>query len=37
MPTSLENAPIARSLSGTLSPDLTSQDYKKHLDEKYGQ
>ena len=33
----LENAPIVRRLSGTLSPDITTQDYKKHLEEKYGQ
>jgi hypothetical protein len=34
---SLENAPIVRRLSGTLSPDITIQDYKKHLEDKYGQ
>lgn len=33
----LENAPIVRRLSGTLSPDVSIQDYKKHLGEKYGQ
>jgi hypothetical protein len=33
----LEAAPIVRRLSGTLSPDLTPRDYKKHLEEKYGQ
>jgi len=33
----LENAPIVRRLSGTLSPDITIQDYQKHLEEKYGQ
>ena len=32
----LENAPIVRRLSGTLSPDLTIQDYRKHLEDKYG-
>ena len=32
----LENAPIVRRLSGTLSPDITIQDYKKRLEEKYG-
>ena len=32
----LEDAPIVRRLSGTLSLDLTIQDYRKHLDEKYG-
>jgi hypothetical protein len=33
---SLEKAPIVRRLSGVLSPDVTIQDYKKHLEEKYG-
>lgn len=33
---SLENAPIVRRLSGTLPSDVTIQDYKQHLDEKYG-
>jgi antitoxin component of RelBE/YafQ-DinJ toxin-antitoxin module len=32
----LENAPIVRRLSSTLSPDVTVQDYRQHLDEKYG-
>ena len=32
----LENAPIVRRLSDTLSPDITLQDHKKHLEEKYG-
>jgi len=32
----LEDAPIVRRLSGSLSPNLTVQDYKKHLEEKYG-
>lgn len=32
----LENAPIVRRLSGTLSPEVTIQDYKRHLDERYG-
>jgi hypothetical protein len=32
----LENAPIVRRLSGTLPADVTLQDYKQHLDEKYG-
>jgi hypothetical protein len=32
----LENAPIVRRLSGAMPPDVTIQDYKKHLDEKYG-
>ena len=34
--TSLENAPIVRHLSGSLSPDVAVQDYRKHLEEKYG-
>ena len=34
---SLENAPIVRRLTGTLSPDVAIQDYKQHLEEKYGQ
>jgi hypothetical protein len=33
----LENAPIVRRLSGILSPDIRARDYKKHLEEKYGQ
>jgi hypothetical protein len=33
---SLENAPIVRRLSGVLSPDIMVEDYKKHLEEKYG-
>jgi hypothetical protein len=33
----MENAPIVRRLSGALSPDVTVQDYKKHLDEKHAQ
>jgi NRPS condensation-like uncharacterized protein len=33
----LENAPSVRRLSGILSPDVTIQDYRKHLEEKYGQ
>jgi hypothetical protein len=32
----LENAPIVRRLSGTLSQDVSVDDYKKHLQEKYG-
>jgi hypothetical protein len=31
-----EDAPIVRQLSGTLSQDVTLQDYKEHLAEKYG-
>jgi len=33
---SLENAPIVRRLSGTLPQDVTIQDYRQHLEEKYG-
>jgi hypothetical protein len=33
----LDNAPIVRRLSGTMSQAVSIQDYKKHLDEKYGQ
>jgi len=31
-----ENAPIVRRLSGSLSQDVTVQDHKEHLTEKYG-
>lgn len=34
--TELENAPIVRRLSGTLSQDVSIEDYKQHLQEKYG-
>lgn len=33
----LDNAPIVRRLSGTMSQAVSIQDYKKHLGEKYGQ
>ena len=33
---SLENAPIVRRLSGTLTPNISVQDYKKHLEMKFG-
>lgn len=33
---SLDNAPIVRRLSGTMSLDVSIQDYKNHLEEKYG-
>jgi hypothetical protein len=33
----MEDAPIVRRLSGTLPPEVAPQDYRKHLDEKYGQ
>ena len=32
----LDNAPLVRKLSGLLSPDVSVEDYQKHLDEKYG-
>ena len=32
----LDNAPIVLRLSGTLSPAVSIQDYKKHLEEKYA-
>jgi hypothetical protein len=32
----LEDAPIVRRLSGTLSSDVTVEAYKDHLEEKYG-
>jgi len=32
----LENAPIVKRLSGTLSPDVSIDDYRQHLQEKYG-
>jgi len=32
----LSNAPIVYRLSGILSSDTSMNDYKKHLDEKYG-
>lgn len=32
----LDEAPIVRRLSGTLSRDVLVEDYKKHLEEKYG-
>ena len=31
-----DNAPIVRRLSGTMSTDVSLQDYKKHLEEKYA-
>ena len=33
----LENAPIVRRLSGSLPQNVSIQDYKDHLDEKYNQ
>jgi len=32
----LENAPIVKRLSGMLSPDVSIDDYKQHLQVKYG-
>jgi hypothetical protein len=32
---SMENAPIVRRLSGTLTQDVMIQDYRKHLEDKY--
>jgi len=39
MPASLEilqDAPIVRRLSGTLSKNASLADYKKHIEDKYG-
>ena len=33
---SLENAPIVRRLSGSLSQAVSIQDYKEHLEDKYA-
>jgi hypothetical protein len=33
----LENAPIVRRISGVLPKDVSIQDYKEHIEEKYGQ
>jgi len=32
----LNQAPIVRRLTGLLSSDVSMDDYKKHLEEKYG-
>jgi hypothetical protein len=32
----LDNAPIVRRLTGTLSQNITVRDCKKHLEDKYG-
>ena len=32
----LEQAPIVRRLTGSLSRNIAVEDYKKHLEEKYG-
>lgn len=34
---SLENAPLVRSLSGSLSDKASVADYHQHLQEKYGE
>ncbi len=31
-----DKSPIVQRLSGTLSQDISAQDHKKHLEEKYG-
>ena len=33
----VENAPLVRNLSGSLSEKVSVDDYKKHLEDKYGQ
>ena len=33
---SLDHAPIVRRLTGLLSPGVSIEDYKKHLEDKYG-
>ena len=33
----LDDAPIVRRLSGILPKDVSVQDYRQHLEEKYGQ
>ena len=32
----LDHAPVVRRLTGLLSPDVAIEDYRKHLEEKYG-
>jgi hypothetical protein len=32
----LDHAPTLRRLTGLLSPDVSTDDYKKHLEDKYG-
>ena len=32
----LQSASIVQRLSGLLSPELTSEDYHRHLEDKYG-
>lgn len=33
----LDQAPLVQRLSGSLSPDVSSKDHKKHLEKKYGE
>ena len=33
---SLDNAPVVRRLTGLLSAEVSVDDYKKYMDEKYG-
>jgi hypothetical protein len=33
----LADAPIVQRLSGTLSPEISADDYRQYLEEKYGQ
>ncbi len=35
-PDALENAPIVRSITGILPAEASMDDYRSHLDEKYG-
>ena len=35
-PETMEDAPIVRRLSGSLSQAVSERDYQKHLEEKYG-
>jgi hypothetical protein len=32
----LDHAPVVRRLTGLLSPDVSTDDYKQHLEDKYG-
>ena len=32
----LDHAPVVRRLTGLLSPDVSIDDHKKHLEDKYG-
>jgi hypothetical protein len=33
----LENSPVIRRLTGSLPQNLSTQDYRNHLEDKYGQ